>query len=248
MGWENCARDCIALVRARVNNFHKLTRAARGIVGADRKVCSEAKAKEWSAVSAESRKARPPPSGGAPKRGDNKVSLALYPDSKTGSSYTLPSGVITLGGGCFWGNKNLTGITNLTQITQIDNYGNQFRLCEKITSINLTNVTTTGDYGYGFIKGCSALTTVTLASTLTTLEGNCFSECPNLTTIHFKSTTPPTINTSDPKLFSDCNASLMIYVPSSSRSAWLNATGTKGFANSACNALAGSLSSKVYGE
>ena len=178
----------------------------------------------------------------------NKVRLVLYPASKTGSSYTLPSGVITLGGGCFWGNKNLTGITNLTQITQIDNYGNQFRLCEKITSINLTNVTTTGDYGYGFIKGCSALTTVTLASTLTTLEGNCFSECPNLTTIHFKSTTPPTINTSDPKLFSDCNASLMIYVPSSSRSAWLNATGTKGFANSACNALAGSLSSKVYGE
>ena len=178
-----------------------------------------------------------------------KVRLVLYPASKTGSSYTLPSGVITLGGGCFWGNKNLTGITNLTQITQIDNYGNQFRLCEKITSINLTNVTTTGDYGYGFIKGCSALTTVTLASTLTTLEGNCFSECPNLTTIHFKSTTPPTINSSDPKLFSDCNASLMIYVPSSSRTAWLSATGTYGFANSAYNALAGSsLSSKVYGE
>ena len=179
----------------------------------------------------------------------NKVRLVLYPASKTGSSYTLPSGVITLGGGCFWGNKNLTGITNLTQITQIDNYGNQFRSCEKITSINLTNVTTTGDYGYGFIMGCSALTTVTLASTLTTLEGNCFSGCPNLTAIHFKATTPPTINSSNPKLFSDCNASLQIYVPSSSRSAWLNATGTNGFANSACNALAGSsLSSKVYGE
>ena len=178
----------------------------------------------------------------------NKVRLVLYPASKTGSSYTLPSGVITLGGGCFWGNKNLTSITNLTQITQIDNYGNQFRLCEKITSINLTNVTTTGDYGYGFIKGCSALTTVTLASTLTTLEGNCFSECRNLTTIHFKSTTPPTINSSDPKLFSDCNASLKIYVPSSSRSAWLSATGTYGFANSDYNALAGSLNSKVYGE
>lgn len=178
-----------------------------------------------------------------------KVRLVLYPASKTGSSYTLPSGVITLGGGCFWGNKYLTGITNLTQITQIDNYGNQFRLCEKITSINLPNVTTTGDYGYGFIKGCPELTTVTLASTLTTLEGNCFSECLKLTTIHFKSTTPPTINSSDPKLFSDCNASLMIYVPSSSRNAWLSATGTYGFANSAYNALAGSsLSSKVYGE
>jgi hypothetical protein len=183
-----------------------------------------------------------------------KEALIYYPSAKSGTSYTLPSDVTTLAPRCFMFNQNLQTITNLTQITTFEENGNgnHFRNCQNLKQIDLSNVTVVGPNtksSYGSFSSCQALQSITLSAKFTQLDGGWFLLCPQLTSVHLKSTTPPAIgNAVDDghKLFMDCNSNLKIYVPSSARSAYLNAT--SGFANSNYNAVAGSLSSRLIGE
>ncbi|MEE3313577.1 MAG: leucine-rich repeat protein [Treponema sp.] len=187
-----------------------------------------------------------------------KVALIYYPPAKSGTSYTLPTGVTILAPRCFMFNQNLESITNLTQIKTFEEngYGNHFRECQKLKQIDLRNVTTVGPLqksSFGSFCDCPDLESVTLSSAFTQIDGGWFNFASDITSslksVHLKSTTPPTIGNwcdSSNKCFYNCNSALKIYVPSSARSAYLNAT--SGFANSNYNGVAGSLSSILVGE
>ena len=187
-----------------------------------------------------------------------KVALIYYPPAKSGTSYTLPTDVTILAPRCFMFNQNLESITNLTQIKTFEEngYGNHFRECQKLKQIDLRNVTTVGPLqksSFGSFCDCPDLESVTLSSAFTQIDGGWFNFASDITSslksVHLKSTTPPTIGNwcdSSNKCFYNCNSALKIYVPSSARSAYLNAT--SGFANSNYNGVAGSLSSILVGE
>ena len=180
-----------------------------------------------------------------------KEALIYYPSAKSGTSYTLPSDVTSLAARCFMFNQNLDTITNLIQIKKFENdgNGNHFRACKNLKVINLSNVTTVDSISFGSFANCESLETIILSSAFTSMTGGWFNNCPKLKGVHLKSTTPLTIVgyiNDDNKPFNLHDSSLKIYVPSSAKSAYLNAT--SGFASPTYNGVAGSLSSRLVGE
>ncbi len=174
-----------------------------------------------------------------------KTGLVFYPAAKSGTSYTLPSTVTYLDAACFRYNKNLTTINGLTQITQFSSFGHQFNSCMALTgTIDLSNATLSTEMYLTTIGFCPYITAVKLPSSIRLIEGNNFSYCNALVEVHFGSSTPPSVNGT---IFTSPNESLRIYVPSSAKSAYLNATGANGFAG-AKNALSDSLESKIIEE
>lgn len=174
-----------------------------------------------------------------------KTGLVFYPAAKSGTSYTLPSTVTYLDAACFRYNKNLTTINGLSQITQFSSFGHQFNSCMALTgTIDLSNATLSTEMYLTTIGFCPYITAVKLPSSIRLIEGNNFSYCNALIEVHFGSSTPPSVNGT---IFTSPNESLRIYVPSSAKSAYLNATGANGFAG-AKNALSDSLASKIIEE
>ncbi len=86
-----------------------------------------------------------------------------------------------------------------------------------ITSISIgDNVTSIGDYA---LEGCSnaSLSSITIPSNVTSVGASAFNGCSNLTTVFFEGTSLTKYGTS---AFASCNASLKIYVPVGSSSAY----------------------------
>jgi len=89
-----------------------------------------------------------------------KTTLVAYPAGKTGSTFTIPDSVISIGSGAFGGCSNLTNITIPDTVNSIG--GNAFDTCTSLASITIPNsVNSIGNFAF---YGCTRLTSVTFAT------------------------------------------------------------------------------------
>ncbi|MCR5664988.1 MAG: leucine-rich repeat protein [Oscillospiraceae bacterium] len=105
--------------------------------------------------------------------------LCCYPIGKSGSSYSIPSGVTTIGEYAFFASQKLTSVTIPTGTTAIGEFA--FCGCQKLTTITVPGgVTTIGEYAF---SGCEKLTNVVVPDSVTVIGMGAFSSCVNLTSV-----------------------------------------------------------------
>jgi glucan-binding YG repeat protein len=114
-----------------------------------------------------------------------KTKLIQYPEGRTNSFYSVPSGVSTIGEGAFMNHKYLTKVTLPSGVTTIERWA--FENCEQLVSINIPNgVTTIGVCAFCY---SSALSSITLPASVTTIGTEAFYACDSLTSLTILSST-----------------------------------------------------------
>ena len=93
------------------------------------------------------------------------------------TSFTVPDGIISIGGGAFYGCSDLKDITFPKTLKSIGY--NAFHGCASLTNIQLPNSITLieSDAFYG----CTSLTSITIPASVTRIDYDAFYNCPNLT-------------------------------------------------------------------
>ena len=142
--------------------------------------------------------------------------LIAYAEA-SGTTYTIPDSVTTIGDSAFADCRSLTSVTIPDSVTTIGNWA--FAGYSSLTSVIVPDsVTTIGINAFG---GCSSLTSVTIGDSVTTIGNQAFDLCVRLTSVYCEATTPPTLG--DGAVF-DYNASgRKIYVPAASVEAYKTA-------------------------
>jgi len=114
----------------------------------------------------------------------NKTVLHTYPAGKTGSFFTIPNSVTSIGQGAFSSCESLTSVTIPNSVTSIGNTA--FSSCESLTSITIPDsVTSIGNYAFYL---CDNLTSVTIPNSVTSIGQGAFAGCTNLTSVTFQGT------------------------------------------------------------
>ena len=106
-----------------------------------------------------------------------------------------------------------------------------FYACTALKSITIPNSVTTIS-GYSF-ESCSALTTVTIPESVTTIAGYSFPHCTSLVSVYCKPTTPPTLLGDD--AFVNNAPNRKIYVPATSVEAYKTANRWSTYADAICS-------------
>jgi hypothetical protein len=130
-----------------------------------------------------------------------KTTLVEYPPGKSGSSYTIPSSVTSIGYYAF------SGCTGLTSVT----------IAAGVTSI-----------GTSTFWECTGLTSVTIPAGITSIGGGAFYSCIGLASVAFQGAAPPSIAT---WTFSGCSSLSAIYVPVGSLAAYKSALNGSGISS-----------------
>jgi hypothetical protein len=99
-----------------------------------------------------------------------KTELIQYPAGKTGSSFTIPNSVTSIGYFAFSGCTSLTSVTIPDSVTSIGDYA--FAWCTSLTNINIPKSVTS--IGNGAFYGCESLTSVTFQGTTVLSEYSSF--------------------------------------------------------------------------
>ena len=134
----------------------------------------------------------------------------------SGTTYTIPDSVTTIGNGAFRYCNSLTSVTIPDSVTTIGDYA--FQSCNSLTSVTIGNsVTTIGDSAF---RWCTSLTSVTIPDSVTTIGDSVFVYCESLETVYCKPTTPPTGSYS---MFGGNAAGCRIFVPASDDDSIINA-------------------------
>lgn len=110
----------------------------------------------------------------------NGLTLLHYPIGKSDTSFTIPSGVITIGSYAFY-HSNLESIIIPSSVTTIENtaFGN----CKNLAKIDIPNSVT--KIGMMAFDNCSKLTMVKMSDNVTEIEMMTFSHCTSLQTFRF---------------------------------------------------------------
>jgi hypothetical protein len=137
----------------------------------------------------------------------NGKTLIQYAIGKTATSFTIPSGVETIGNYAFKDCTSLTSIEIPNSVTSIGIYA--FCDCDSLTSIEIPNsVTSICNYafyncsgltsitigngvnhiGYEAFRGCSGLTSVAIPDSVTYIASYAFYDCPSLTSVTYNGT------------------------------------------------------------
>jgi uncharacterized repeat protein (TIGR02543 family) len=104
--------------------------------------------------------------------------LIAYPTGKAGT-YSVPTGVTSIGSGAFLYCGKLTNITIPSGVISIGD--SAFRSCSSLTSITIpSGVTSIGDSAF---YGCSSLTSITIPNSVTIIGASTFAGCTGLMTI-----------------------------------------------------------------
>lgn len=88
-----------------------------------------------------------------------------------------------------------------------------------LSKIDIPNIITIGNSAF---SSCTALGSVVIPASCTSIGASAFSGCSSLMEIHFKAPMPPTL--SDSNVFTSLNTSCKIYVPTGSLDAYTTAT------------------------
>ncbi len=172
--------------------------------------------------------------------------LIAYAEA-SGTEYTIPNSVTSIGDGAFYGCNSLTEITIPNSVTSIGNSAfyecsslteitipnsvtsieySAFGGCSSLTSITIPNsVTSIGAWTFGC---CSSLTEITIPNSVTSIGGQAFGGCSSLQNIFCKPTTPPT---GDYDMFYGIHSSAKIYVPEGSVNSYKTAQYWKDYAS-----------------
>lgn len=145
----------------------------------------------------------------------DKTELFCYPIGKTGSSYTIPNGVTSIGVSAFIYCSSLTSITIPSSMSSIGN--SAFSYCTSLTSITIPS--SMSSIGYSAFSYCSSLTNITIPDSVTSIEEGAFYGCSNLTRI----TIPSSVTSIGKYAFSDCSSLETVYYGGNS-SDWANIT------------------------
>lgn len=155
---------------------------------------------------------------------DNYAKLHLV-EANIGSGYQI------LGTGAFQGTAELTAVTIPNTVKAIGPYTFEYSGIKELTIPNSVTALTYESWmttGYGIFNNCSALTSVTIGTGLSTLPGYTFDNCTSLTNITMNRTTPPTVGE---YCFRNCTSLQHIYVPASSVNEYKTATGWSNYAS-----------------
>lgn len=110
--------------------------------------------------------------------------LVKYPAAKSGTTYSVPSGVEKLGTHAFSGVKNLTSLTLPDGLQTIGSYAlkgwGEGTISEVIIPDSVTEL---GAYA---LAGSASLTSVTVGTGLTVISQDAFSDCKNLSSVTLK--------------------------------------------------------------
>ena len=134
----------------------------------------------------------------------------------SGTTYTIPDSVTTIGLWVFGYCTSLTSVTIPDSVTTIG--VRAFYGCKSLTSVTIGNSVTT--IGEGAFAWCTSLTSVTIPDGVTTIGVWAFANCESLKTVYCKPTTPPT---GGYDMFSGNAAGRRIFVPASDDDSIINA-------------------------
>ena len=116
----------------------------------------------------------------------------------SGTTYTIPDSVTTIGDLAFYGCYSLTSVTIGNSVTTIGSHA--FRYCSSLTSVTIGNsVTTIGNYAF---YECGNLLNVTIGDSVTTIGYFAFSYCDSLTSV----TIPDSVTTIGERAFYYCTS------------------------------------------
>ena len=175
-----------------------------------------------------------------------KTALITYPCGKTDTSYTIPSGVTSIGENAFnhctslesvtipsgvqtIGNSaffNCTSLANVTMPSGVQTIGNDaFFNCIRLASIAIpSSVTSIGDEAF---VDCTSLASVTIESGLQTIGNSAFKGCTRLASVEI----PDSVTAIGNQAFRDCTGLANVTIPSSVKTieyyAFLGCTGLK---------------------
>ena len=97
----------------------------------------------------------------------------------SGTTYTIPDSVTTIGLQAFSYCYSLTSVTIGDSVTTIGD--GAFHECPSLTSVTIgDSVTTIGEYAF---SACASLTSVTIPDSVTTIGGSAFASCDSLTSV-----------------------------------------------------------------
>src|ERR1035437_2965099 len=118
----------------------------------------------------------------------SQTMLIKYPAGQTGTSYTIPNSVGSIGDGALAYSHNLTSITIPSSVASIG--ASAFFDCTGFTNVTIgTGVTNIGDFAFQL---CSSLITVTIPGTVTSFAdyAYAFAYCGSLTGVYFQGNAP----------------------------------------------------------
>lgn len=143
----------------------------------------------------------------------------------------LGSGYQQIKEGVFQGAEELTAVTIPNTVIAIGPYSFEYSGIEELTIPDSVTALTYEPWmttGYGIFNNCTALTSVSIGTGLTTLPGYTFDGCTGLKTVSMSRTTPPTLGNN---CFRNCSSLEHIYVPSESVNAYKTASGWSNYAS-----------------
>jgi len=123
---------------------------------------------------------------------------------------TLPNGVTRIGNSAFNGCRALTGMTIPEGVTSVGSQA--FQDCYSLASITIPEgVASIGNQAF---QDCCSLVGITIPDHVTSIGSTAFSNCCGMAEYHLKSTTPPTLDSSN--AFENIPSDCVIYVPAGS--------------------------------
>jgi len=129
--------------------------------------------------------------------------LLCYPEGRSGTSYSIPSGVKRIAPGAFYSCDSLTSITIPSSVTTIED--SAFRYCAGLSGIIFPySVKTIGDAAFQY---CNSLTSIALPEGLAAIGKYAFNSCSSLSFV----TLPDSLTCIGMDAFGDCSALTEIY-------------------------------------
>ena len=108
------------------------------------------------------------------------TTLMLYPEGKTATSFTTPTGVTTIGQAAFSDNGNIKSVTLSEGVTTISDQA--FLFCGALAEVTIP--ASMESIGVHAFYGCEALTTVTIPASVESIGEDAFYDCTALTTVN----------------------------------------------------------------
>ncbi|MDX2109483.1 MAG: leucine-rich repeat domain-containing protein [Verrucomicrobiota bacterium] len=139
----------------------------------------------------------------------NKTQTALiqYPSAKTGSTFTIPNSVTSIGDSAFFNCISLTSVTIPNSVTFIGSWA--FSSCGSLTIVTIPNSVTS--IGEGAFYSCTSLTSVTIPNSVTSIGDHAFEYCRSLANV----TIPNSVTTIGYSAFNNCAGLTSVTIPNS---------------------------------